>query len=517
MSSPAFERPGININETLSPIPGNPGVPGTATATFAATYNMGPTVPTFVSSWSAYTQLFGTFTQSNGNLLHYAVYQFFNNGGNGCYVLRIPNSDAVSATLNLQDINSPPDNVLTVTANSVGAWGNNIYVSVTSAGNAGRFNIVVYSGGTASGNIVETFVDMSINPSDQRNVTNLVNSPISGSKYIMVTSTLPGAYVFGTNDPALINATALTGGSDGVTPPNLGTAIPNSLDMLQGTILNLNIPGYTSISTLNTIISWAAGRGDVMLVIDGPTPAPPESSSQVANNYVNLVTGGSPILNSTYATLYAPWLQIADPASSAAGATVWVPPGGAVLGAWNSTDNSVGPWQAPAGVEHGVINAINLEALFTTNDLNTLNINNINAIRIMPSFGTVVMGVRTLQQGYPSKFIPVRRMLIQLEHDFTTLLQYALFAPNNQTLWDQITNTLTEYLTGLMQQGVLGGTTANTAFQIVCDSSNNSPASASAGIVNVTVAVALTSPAEFITINITQLQNTGTTTITTTA
>jgi uncharacterized protein len=511
-----FNRPGIYISETLTPLTGASGIPGTAIATFAANFNMGPTVPTFVSSWSQYTKLYGTFATAHGSYLHYAVFQYFNNGGSGCYVLSVPNTDAVGASLVLQDINSPPDNVLTVKTISPGAWGNNIYIAITSAGNTGRFNFQVFNGGTSQANLAENFVDLSINPADPRNVISIVNSPSAGSKYITVTSTIPGSYSPGVDDPALIAATPLSGGSDGSTSPVLATAVPASLDMIQGTILNVNLPGISDIPTINALISWAEGRGDVMIVVDGPVPAPPESSAQVAANYVNMVTGGTPLTSSTYATLYAPWISITDPASTNPGATVWTPPGGAVLGIWSSTDNAEGPWQAPAGISFGEINLQNLEALFSSDDLDTLNENNINAIRFVPGYFPALMGVRTLEAGFPDRYISVRRTLILLEHQFTTLLQYALFEPNGPDLWAQVTNSLENYLTGLMQQGVLGGSTQDTTFNVTCDASNNPPASANAGILNVDVGVALQSPAEFIVINISQFQNTGATTITTT-
>jgi hypothetical protein len=266
---------------------------------------------------------------------------------------------------------------------------------------------------------------------------------------------------------------------------------------------------------LNALITWAAGRGDAMLVIDGPAPAPPETSAQVANNYVNMVTGGSPITASSYATLYAPWIQIADPASALPGSSIWVPPGGAVLGVWAGTDDTAGPWQTPAGITYGQINLQNIEAVFTPTDLATLNTNNINAIRFVPGYFPAIMGGRTLQHSFPSQYVAVRRMLIQLEHDFETLLEFALFEPNNAALWLQVTNILTNYLTNLMQQGVLGGTTQDQSFSVVCDATNNTPASAGSGIVNVTVAVAVNSPAEFIIINISQFQSTGVTTVST--
>lgn len=508
--------PSITVNETLAPLAGNPGVPGNAVAAFAYNYNQGPLAPTFIQTWNDFLLTYGPFPSNTTSYLHLAVYQFFNNGGTGCYVLTLPNTDAVTASVNLVDIKGgTPDNAITVKAISPGLWGNSLFVAVTSAGNTGRVNLQVYKSGTASTNLVENFIDLSMNPSDPRNILSVVNSPVSGSNYITLTNNLT-SYTAGTSDLALVTTpVALASGADGSTPANLATGIPLGFDQLQGVMLNVNVPSLTNASTLNALVTWAAGRGDTMIVIDGPVPVPPETSAQVVNNYVNMIQGGSPINPSSYAALYAPWLQIANPASALPGSSIWVPPGGAVLGVWSNTDAEVGPWQTPAGTGYGRINLQNLEAVFTPSDLATLNTNNINAIRFVPGFFPAIMGGRTLQQSYPSRYVSVRRMLIQLEHDFETLLQFALFQPNNSDLWAQITNNLTNYLTNLMQQNVLGGSTADQAFSIVCDNTNNTPASANAGIINVTVAVALVSPAEFIIINISQFQNTGVTTITT--
>lgn len=514
MTTPSF--PGITINETLAPITATSGTPGTAIAAFAANYTQGPTIPTLVESWNQFTKLYGTFAQSGGSYLHYAVYQYFNNGGTGCYVLSVPNTDATYASLNLQDTNSPPDNVITVKTISPGTWGNQLYIAITSAGQSGRFNFVVYQGSTTSAPI-EQFIDLSINPADPRNVVSIINSPSSGSNYVSITVQLPNnTYVAGVNDPNLISATAMSGGTNGTVAPNLGSAVPAAFNALSGFMLNVNLPGVSNTSVLNSVLSWAQGQGNVMVVCDGPAPNPPETSAQVVTNYVNMVTGGSALLSSTYGVLYAPWIQITDPASTNPGATKWVPPGGAALGIWANTDASVGPWQAPAGTSFGAINLQNIEALFTPNDLTTLNNNNINAIRFVPGYYPCIMGVRTLEAGYPDRYISVRRALILLENQFTNQLQYALFEPNGPALWAQVTNTITDYLTGLMQQGALGGSTAATTFSVTCDASNNTPATVGAGVLNISVAVALESPAEFIVINISQFQNTGTTTITTT-
>jgi len=516
MTSSSLESPGVFITETLAPVSNN-NVPGEAIAVLAANYNQGPSIPTLVTSWNQFLLRFGSFAQAAGNTaLHYAAYQFFNNGGAQVYILAVPNTDAVTAVLTLQDVNSPPDNIMTFSAISPGTWGNTIYIAITSAGNTGRFNVQVYNGGTAPVNLVESFIDLSVNPSDTRNIATIVNSPNFGSNYVTLRMTLPGAYTAGISDPALISATPLSGGSNGSTPPVMSSAVPAQLDMLQGTILNVNLPGVSDAVTINTLAAWATGRGDVMLIVDGPVPSTsPQTSAQVVTNYTNMVTGGTPVLPSAHVTIYAPWIQITDPASLIPGAARWVPPGGAVAGVWSRTDADVGPWQTPAGVSFGRIALVNLEAQFTSSDLDTLNTSNINAIRFVPSYFPAVMGGRTLSQGYPDRYISVRRMLIKLEHDFTFLLQPALFEPNTDTLRLQVVHVLVNYLTQLMQSGSLGGTTPADTFQVICDDSNNTPASTSSGIVNASVAVALTSPAEFILINISQFQNTGTTTITT--
>src|SRR6516225_4237602 len=122
MSVPA--SPGIYITETLLPI-ASTSIPGEATGVLAANFNRGPVNPTLITSWSQFIKTYGTFVQANGNTsLHYAAYQFFNNGGSQCYVLTLPNTDAVAATHTFVDIEMSPADLLTVTAISPGVWGN---------------------------------------------------------------------------------------------------------------------------------------------------------------------------------------------------------------------------------------------------------------------------------------------------------------------------------------------------------------------------------------------------------
>ena len=49
------------------------------------------------------------------------------------------------------------------------------------------------------------------------------------------------------------------------------------------------------------------------------------------------------------------------------------------------------------------------------------------------------MGVRTLKQGMPDRYVPVRRMLIFLRQTLSDLTRFAVFKPNNPELWSTLT------------------------------------------------------------------------------
>lgn len=534
-------RPGTYITENFEPLQSSGGIPGEALPAIASIHPRGPVGPTKVTSWNQFTNLYGSFSDTPGSILPFAVSQFFNNGGSTLYVLRLANTDAVAAALTLEDINSPdPDDALVVTANSPGVWGENIFVEYqVSQASRGNFNVyLVPTGGTAgAGNLVETFPDVTMNPSDSRYLPVIINSPSAGSQYVkvkdLISNEIPigagssdAGYSAGETDLAPLSPAPLTSASDGTTAPNLATAIPIAFDTLPDQALVINVPGLANINTINTLLAWCGTDTDKMLVIDSRPSTDPvpdinalpgtNYNAQVTSDLLAMVkTGGTTISASTYAAVYAPWILTSDPSSQVPGAVRWLPPGGAVLGQYNATDVSRGVFVTPAGTKNP-INVVALETQFTNPQLDQLNDAGVNALKPIPGIGYCIFGGRTLHPGYPDRYIAVRRQVIKLEHDFTYLMRQYLFEPNDPTLWRQISAVLTNYLTQQLQVGALGGSTPADSFKVVCDDTNNQPQTAQAGIVNVDVAVALLSPAEFINITLSQMQNTGTTTVTTT-
>ena len=77
-------------------------------------------------------------------------------------------------------------------------------------------------------------------------------------------------------------------------------------------------------------------------------------------------------------------------------------------------------------------------------------------------------------------------------------MQWTLFEPNDSTLWARITSTLTSFLNGLFQRGMLAGTSPNEAFYVKCDGETNPGESVRRGEVLTELGFAPVYPAEFI-------------------
>ena len=112
MTVPAntFGQPGVYVTETLvAPVP-TQNVTSPSVAGFAGEHWRGPVnCVQLVTSWNQFVQFYGGFNPHTvpilGNAwLPYAVYEFFNNGGQQCYINRIPASGLPGAAATVQFI-----------------------------------------------------------------------------------------------------------------------------------------------------------------------------------------------------------------------------------------------------------------------------------------------------------------------------------------------------------------------------------------------------------------------------
>lgn len=492
-----YLRPGVYVEESLNLTAPVVGPDSTSVAAFVGVTDKGPTEPTLVTSWSQYTKLFGSW--GTNNTLTTAVYLFFTNGGSRAYILRVAGDGAASATRTFLDSNSEdPLNTLTLSAKNHGAWGNSIYITISNTG-SGTFDVIVYQGGTGTGNVVERFTDLSMDATNSRYAVSVINGASAFVTAIDENSTSLGSAI----NPATASLQPLAGGTDGdpVTDSDLVNAI-DSLDVVTNSLV-LNVPGVTGATQINALITYIEGRGDVFLVIDGINDTVSAQLS-LAESYSSTSLAG----------VYYPNLTIPNPLSSSPGSTVVAPVGASIVGKIISTDASRGVFKAPAGLTTRISGAVSVPKL-TNNDLDLLNssVPPVNAVRFIPGSGIVVMGARTLASGYIDKYIPVRRTLIYLRKALTDLTEFAVFEPNDFRLWRQINARVESFLTDFWSQGGLRGATPQQAFFVKCDEETNPLEKVDAGEVNLEVGVALQRPAEFVIIKIGQYDGGATVTV----
>jgi phage tail sheath protein FI len=386
-----------------------------------------------------------------------------------------------------------PPTTLTVSANSVGAWGSNLSVTITDNIGGAGFDVSV----TYNGVLVETFLNLQMTSTVDRYAPTVINQT---SAYIAAID--GGSSATGATDWPIAGTYSLVGGSDGTAATDYTAAVA-TLDVVNGPLV-INLPGNSTAGQVNTAITYASGRGDCFVVADTASGVTPTAATTYASG----------LNSSAYAAVYYPWVAIPDPLSSVSGTVRYLPPGGAVMGRYLSTDSQIGVWKAPAGIDTTINGAVATERILTASDLDSLNSSSdpINAIRQIPGAGICIMGARTLNQSASDRYVNIRRTLIYLKRELNDRVQFALFRNNDADLWDDLRSSLDNFLTQVWQQGGLAGAAATDAFYVRCDATNNTSASIANGELRVEVGVSLEYPAEFVVITIGQIL--GSTTVT---
>ncbi|HKQ05846.1 MAG TPA: phage tail sheath subtilisin-like domain-containing protein [Blastocatellia bacterium] len=123
-------HPGVYIEEVSSGVRPIEGV-STSTAAFIGKAEMGTlNKAVLVTSFQEFQTRYGAFL--NDSSLAHAVFQFFNNGGTSCYLVRIAGSGVATADISIKDRKSPtPAKTLTIKAANEGAWGNKLDIVIT--------------------------------------------------------------------------------------------------------------------------------------------------------------------------------------------------------------------------------------------------------------------------------------------------------------------------------------------------------------------------------------------------
>jgi len=155
----------------------------------------------------------------------------------------------------------------------------------------------------------------------------------------------------------------------------------------------------------------------------------------------------------------------------------YVPLNGDVAGCAVRADQVAEAWYSPAGFTRGQIkNVVKLPYNPTQANRDDLYRNGINPVVTFPGQGTVLFGDKTLQSK-PSAFdrINVRRLFIALEKTIERSAKQQLFEQNDSFTRQAFLALVEPYLRSVR------GRRGLTDFFVVCDETNNPPASVDAG------------------------------------
>jgi len=250
-------------------------------------------------------------------------------------------------------------------------------------------------------------------------------------------------------------------------------------------------------------------RKDRFAILDGPI---------VSDGNMDI-----PASNKGYGAIYVPWVKITKPSwfngnqdhIKVTGPNrrklikterneLFVPPSGHMAGIFARVDTERGVHKAPA-------NEICMGITGLSQNINRLeqgqyNDRGINVIRIFKDRGIRVWGARTLgtMSDASWKYINVRRLFIMIEQSIMIGSQWAVFEPNDHTLWKKLTRDVRAYLMRVWRSGALFGQTPEEAFYVKCDDETNPRYLIDAGQVNVQIGICPVKPAEFVIFSIGQ-------------
>jgi phage tail sheath protein FI len=206
-------------------------------------------------------------------------------------------------------------------------------------------------------------------------------------------------------------------------------------------------------------------------------------------------------LDTKYAALYYPWLDVRDPSVQQ---TVVAPPSGHLAGIYARVDVERGVHKAPANeVIRGIVQIDQTINKREQDLLNPFPVN-INVLRFFPDRGNRVWGARVVTSDPEWKYINVRRLFIFLESSLNVGTQWVVFEPNDEPLWARVRASVSNFLTTVWRSGALQGATAAEAFFVKCDRTTMTQDDIDNGRLIILVGVAPVKPAEFVIFRIQQ-------------
>jgi phage tail sheath protein FI len=499
----------------------------------------GPEYPVLVTSWLEYQKWFGGYLPLTESYFPYAVQGFFDNGGNGLYVARILGANAGFGSRDVGNLH--------IQAIGRGGWSTRVFVRIDqgskNAQNSDLFKLTLlyYSRRTVPDAEMATFLANFIDPLDPaknsdpnrrepdlvemydnllhtRGVANFVETKVNSASNLMrVWMTSDPAYPIPTDnidtfvqlseaDPVILNDDDIVADNYvGDLEPIDQSSPPQSTELLgRGR-------GLEAVAVIDEVS---------LLLAPDEVRREPQDLSQVTEYVItqckqlrdrfavviaelgqNKIQDLRPPADTSYAAFFYPWFQVHNPVSSS---PILIPPSGHIAGLITRTDIEQGVHRSPANKV--VRSALNLEFSVTRDMQDVLNPRGVNCIRDFRANGRGIRlwGARTMSSDPQWRYINVRRLFLFVEKSIVEGIRWAVFEPNNESLWAQVRRSITTFLMSIWRDGALMGATPDEAFFVKCDRTTMTKDDIDNGRLVCVIGIAPLKPAEFIILHISQ-------------
>ena len=482
--------PGTTVN-IVSPMSPNVPTSSLGTAFFIGQTASGPVgTPVLITSLLQYVSVFGTRSFNGATpTLYDTVDTFFQEGGAQCYISRVSGANAAVASHTLQDRAGSPQNTLVVSALGPGTYGNSITVAVANGTVSNTFVLTI-----TNGTVTETSPNC-YSPTDA------VSWAANYSQTVTITAASDSTAA-PNNNPAVVSATALSGGLDDTSPADSVWVTALTAFSLQLGMGQVAAPGRITATVWEGLLNHAQAYNRFAL-LDAENIATASTIITDAQTVQGVATDPS------YGIMLAAWpIYAGAPTGTASPAYPrTVPPSGPVAGQMASLAGQGLNGDVAAAGPNGILNhAIGVTQTYTDANRGLLAAAGVGVIRNYKGY-VQLYGYTSLAVDPNWSDAGNGRLRMQIVDGVRSIGDGYVFADidaNGHTA-SAFGGQISAFLNVLYTQGCLYGATPAQAFTVNVGPSINTPTTAAAQELIADVGVRMDETADQVIINVTRV------------
>ena len=172
------------------------------------------------------------------------------------------------------------------------------------------------------------------------------------------------------------------------------------------------------------------------------------------------------------------------------------------MGVYARTIQNRGIHKAPAGTDAVVRGFVEMESALTPTQISALSPIGVICIVAKPNSGIVLWGARSLNSTDTTmRYVTDGLLNLNIKKSLNDGTMFAVFEPNDETLWSKVRGTCKSFLETLRLQGALKGT-KDEAYYVIVDETNNTDSTINEGELHIEIGYAPVKPAEFVVIKL---------------